>query len=211
MSDHISCRHGATAPSSSERFGSAISVDSSTLRTTPVPPQVGHAPPLLKASTLGTQAMELRAADGAHKRALGGHVQAGRYAMPVGALVAGQAREHEAKVVQKLGGRTERGMHVGDAGPLPQRDCRRHVQHLVHLRARGLADAPARIGGKRLQIAPRAFRVQHAKCQRALPRPRHSGDAHEAVQRHVDVHVLQVVHARPSHLDGARFDVVGVE
>ncbi len=49
MTDHMSERHGATAPCSIVRFGSAISVESSTVRTIPVPEQVGHAPPELNA------------------------------------------------------------------------------------------------------------------------------------------------------------------
>ena len=40
---------GRTAPSSMERPSSGTSDASSTVRTTPVPPQVAHAPPLLKA------------------------------------------------------------------------------------------------------------------------------------------------------------------
>ena len=41
--------HGATAPSSIERDSSGTSVDSSTSRTVPRPPQVGQAPPELNA------------------------------------------------------------------------------------------------------------------------------------------------------------------
>ena len=55
MSDHMREFHGATAPSSMERDSSGTRVDSSTVRTIPVPPQVGQAPSLLKAklSALG--------------------------------------------------------------------------------------------------------------------------------------------------------------
>ena len=49
MTDHMSERHGATAPCSIVKFGSAMSVESSTVRTMPVPEQVGHAPPELNA------------------------------------------------------------------------------------------------------------------------------------------------------------------
>ena len=49
ISFHMSCCHDATAPSSMESDSSGTSVDSSTVRTMPVPPQVVQAPPLLKA------------------------------------------------------------------------------------------------------------------------------------------------------------------
>ena len=67
----------------------------------------------------------------------------------------------------------------------------------------GLRDAAARVGGKRLEVAPRALRVQHAQRQRAFARAGHAGDAHQLPQRDVDVHVLQIVHARPAHLHEA--------
>ena len=51
ISDHISVFQGATAPSSMERDSSGTSVDSSTVRTVPVPPQTGHAPWLLNANS----------------------------------------------------------------------------------------------------------------------------------------------------------------
>ncbi|MDD5890960.1 MAG: hypothetical protein PUC72_00285 [Bacteroidales bacterium] len=50
ISDHISEPQGATAPSSMVRFSSGTRVDSSTVRTMPVPPQQRQAPSLLKAS-----------------------------------------------------------------------------------------------------------------------------------------------------------------
>ena len=51
ISDHISVFHGATAPSSIESDSSGTSVLRSTVRTMPVPLQVGQAPWLLKASS----------------------------------------------------------------------------------------------------------------------------------------------------------------
>ncbi len=49
--DHIRVCHGATAPRSMDNDSSGTRVDSSTVRTMPVPPQVGQAPWLLKASS----------------------------------------------------------------------------------------------------------------------------------------------------------------
>ena len=50
MRSHMRVPHGATAPSSMEIDSSGTSVDSSTTRVTPVPPQVGQAPSELNAS-----------------------------------------------------------------------------------------------------------------------------------------------------------------
>ena len=49
--DHIRLFQGATAPWSMVRLGSGTRVARSTVRTVPVPPQVGQAPWLLKASS----------------------------------------------------------------------------------------------------------------------------------------------------------------
>ena len=51
ISDHIRVCQGATAPSSIVRDSSGTRVDSSTVRTMPVPSQVLQAPWLLKASS----------------------------------------------------------------------------------------------------------------------------------------------------------------
>ena len=118
--------------------------------------------------------------------------------------MAAEAREHEAQVVQKLRGRAERGVHAGDAGPLAQGEGRRYVQHLVHGGASGLGDAPAGVGGKRLQVAATALGVQNAQRERAFARSGYARDAHELPQRHIQREVLQVVHPRPAHLNGGR-------
>ena len=51
ISDHIRLFQGATAPWSMDRDSSGTRVDRSTVRTTPVPPQVRQAPWQLKASS----------------------------------------------------------------------------------------------------------------------------------------------------------------
>ena len=153
---------------------------------------------------LGARAEELHAADGARDGALGSDVQRGRHAVAVGAHMAAHAREQESEAVQELGGGAERAAHSGHGGPLVQREGGGHVQHLVHVGAPCLREAAARVGGERLEVAPRALRVQHAEGERRLSRARHARDGHELVQRDVHVEVLQVVHARPAHLDAVR-------
>ena len=108
---------------------------------------------------LGGGAVEFHAAGGAGDGQIGRHVQGRRVHMPVGTHVAAEAREHETQVVQKLRGGAEGGMDAGNAGPLAQGEGGRHVQHLVHGSASGLGNAPARVGGKRLQVAAAALGV----------------------------------------------------
>ena len=123
--------------------------------------------------------------------------------MPVRAAVAAQAREHEAQRVQKLGLRAEGGADAGYGGALVQRERGGDVLDAFDVGCGGRGHAAARVGGKRLQIAPRAFGVQDAQGERRLARTRHAGNAHEAVQGHVEVDAVQVVHAGPAYLDGA--------
>ena len=158
----------------------------------------------VEGEVLGGGAVEFHAAGGAGNGQLGGHVQGRRVHVPVGTHMAAEAREHEAQVVQKLRGRAEGGVHAGYAGPLAQGEGRRYVQHLVHGGASGLGDAPARVGGKRLQVAATALGVQNAQRERAFARPGNARDAHELPQRHIQREVLQVVHPRPAHLNGGR-------
>ena len=156
----------------------------------------------VEGEVLGGGAVEFHTAGGAGDGQLGRYVQGRRVHVPVGAHMTAEAREHEAQVVQKLRGGAEGGVHAGNAGPLAQGEGRRHVQHFIHGGAAGLGDAPAGIGGERLQVAAAALGVQHAQCERAFARAGNACDAHELPQRHVQAEVLQVVHPRPPHLDG---------
>ena len=158
----------------------------------------------VEGEVLGARTIERLVADRAFERLFGSHVEAGRHVMAVRTFVAAQAREHETQIVEQLGGGSESGMHPGRGRALAQRDGSRHVQDLIHLCACGLTDAAARVGGKRLEIATTALRVQHAQGKRALSRSGYAGDADHLVQRDVDVDVLQVVDARTAHLDGGR-------
>ena len=85
-----------------------------------------------------------------------------------------------------------------------QCERRRYVQHLVHLGVLGLRQATSSIGAERLQVTARALGIKNPQRQRTLARPRHAGNAHEPSQRNIDIHVLEVVHARATHLDSLR-------
>ena len=85
-----------------------------------------------------------------------------------------------------------------------QCECRRHVQHLVHLSMLCLCQPTAGISAERLQITTRALGIQNPQRQRALARTRHAGNAHKPSQRNIDIDVLEVMDARTTYLDSLR-------
>ena len=85
-----------------------------------------------------------------------------------------------------------------------QRECRRHVQYLVHLGVLGLRQATSSIGAERLQVTARALGIKNSQRQRALARARHAGNAHEPPQRNIDIDVLEIVDTCTAHLDSLR-------
>ena len=100
----------------------------------------------------------------------------------VGALVAAEAREHEAQVVEELGGGAKGGVHPGNARALAQGERCRHMAHLVDGGAADLSDAPARVGGERVEVAAAALGVESAERERAFARARYARDAHEGTR-----------------------------
>ena len=124
------------------------------------------------------------------------------------AYVLSATRKQKAQAVEQLGHGTESRAHTRYGRTLVQRERRRHMQHLVDAGTPRLREATARVGGERLEIAPAAFRIEHAKRQRALARTRHAGYTHKFAQWNVDVDVFEVVHPGPAHLDArGGFDV----
>ena len=86
--------------------------------------------------------------------------------MSVRTAVRGKPRKHKAQMIQQFRSRAERAADAWNTGSLPQRQRRRNIQHFVHLRFFRLRHAAARVGRKRFQIPPRAFRVQNAERKR---------------------------------------------
>ena len=121
--------------------------------------------------------------------------------MSIRAAMVSQAGIHQTQTIQKLRTRAEGAANTGHAGTLMQRQRRRHIQRLIHLRLRSLCHPPTGIRGKGFKVAARAFRIQYAQCQRGLARPRHAGYADDLSQRDVDIHVLQIMHPRAADLD----------
>ena len=102
----------------------------------------------------------------AHKLLPGSHGKRRGKPVPVRAPVGRKARKHQPQAVQKLCAGAECAAYAGHAGPLVQRQSGGHIQHFVHLGLCGLRHAPARVGGERIQIPPRALGVHNAQRQR---------------------------------------------
>lgn len=110
--------------------------------------------------------------------------------------VRSQAREHKPQAVEQLGAGAEGAADTRHAWPLVECDGGGNICYFIDLRLGSLRHAPARIGGQRLQIAPRPFGVEHPERQRRFARSRHASDADDAVERNIYIHVFEVVDAR---------------
>ena len=138
----------------------------------------------------------------ADQRLFGRHGKAGL--QPVAALragVAGQAGVHQPQAVQQLGAGAKGAADAGHGGPLVQGQRRRDVQHLIHGGLGRLCHAAAGVGGKGIQIPPGTLGIQHTQCKAGFARAGHTRHAHDLAQRHIHVHIFQVVHPCAADLD----------
>ena len=85
--------------------------------------------------------------------------------------VRSQAREHKPQAVEQLGAGAEGAADTRHAWPLVECDGGGNICYFIDLRLGSLRHAPARIGGQRLQIAPRPFGVEHPERQRRFADP----------------------------------------
>ena len=146
---------------------------------------------------LGPGRIEPMAAVRADELLLGRDGQRRRMVMPaVRTAVRSQAREHKPQAVEQLGAGAEGAADTRHAWPLVECDGGGNICYFIDLRLGSLRHAPARIGGQRLQIAPRPFGVEHPERQRRFARSRHASDADDAVERNIYIHVFEVVDAR---------------
>ena len=145
-----------------------------------------------------------RARSSAFQASARGDGQRRRYHVAVGAAVFGQTGEHQPQCVQQLGSGAEGTADAGDPGPLVQRQRRRHVQNLIHLRPGRLCHAPPGIGRERFQITSGAFGVEDPKSERGFAGAGDSGDSDDLIQRDIDVDVFQIVYSGAADLNGFR-------
>ena len=97
---------------------------------------------------------ERNTADRAYDGPFRSHVHGWFRIMAVGTAVAGKSRKHKTQDIQKFRSRSECTADAGNAGPLAQRQGRRHIQDLVDLGLLSLGHTASCISGQGFQIAP---------------------------------------------------------
>ena len=133
-----------------------------------------------------------------------GYGKAGRAVVPVGAAMAGEAREHQAQAVQEFGPGAESGTYAGHSGPLMQCDGGRHIKDIVHIGLGGETHPPAGICGQRVQIPSGAFGIQHSQGKGRLAAPAYSRDPYNLPQRDVNIYIFKVMDPRATHFYAVR-------
>lgn len=120
----------------------------------------------------------------------------------VGRIGAGTRIHHPHQAGQ--GGDTAHGgTRVAGASLLLQRHRRRQAVDRIDVRHAGLVDQSPRIGSHRLEVAPLGLGIDGAKGQRGLAGAGDTREHHQRVTRDGDVHLLEVVLARATHLHEA--------
>ena len=153
---------------------------------------------------LRAERLHLGAAHRADDRPLERDVRRRVEHVAVRAGVVAQAGGHEAQAVEQFAHRAEGAADAGHARPLVQRERRRHMLDRVELRFAALRDAAARVRGEPLQVAARAFRVEHAERERRFARPGDARHGHHFADRHLHIHALEIVHPRARDVDCLR-------
>ena len=157
----------------------------------------------IECEVLRARPVKMLAANRADDFLHGRHGKRRRRVVSVRTAVARESREHQTQAVQQLGHGAEGAADSGHAGPLVQRQRRRNIAHVVHICPRGLCHPSSCVGGKRFQIAARAFRVEHAQRQGGFSRAGDPGDADDAVQGNIHVNIFQIMYSGPAHFHTA--------
>ena len=111
------------------------------------------------------------------------------------AMHAADAGEEQPQVVVDLGDRADRRARVLRRALLVDADRRRQPVDLVDVGLLHLAEELPRIGGQGLDVAALALGVDRVERKARLAAAGQAGDDDQAVARHLDVDVLQVVFA----------------
>ena len=117
----------------------------------------------------------------------------------VGAVRHADAGEEQAQVVVDLGDGADRGAGVAAGRFLVDGDGRRQALDEVDVGLVHLAEELAGVGGQRLDVAALALGVDGVEGQRALTRPRQTGEDNELVAGQLEVDALEVVFACSLH------------
>ena len=106
------------------------------------------------------------------------------------------AGEQQAHVVVDFGDRRHGGARIVRGGSLFDGDGRRKPFDVIHVGLAHHAQELARVGRKRLHVAPLAFGVDGVEGQRGLAGPGQAGDHDQPVARQGEIDSLEVVRAR---------------
>ena len=157
----------------------------------------------IEGQLFGGGSAEAHPAFGADQLFPGGHQQRRGNIVPVGTAMAGKPGIHEPQAVQQLRTCAEGAADAGDAGPLMQGQCGRHIEDLVHGGVSRLSHPAAGIGGQSFQIPAGSFRIEDPQGQRGFPGPGHTGNAYNPVQGNIHIDIFQVVYPRSPDLNGS--------
>ena len=99
-------------------------------------------------------------------------------------------RVQQPQVIVDLGDRTDGGARAAAGGLLLDRNRRAQAVDRIHVRPLHLVQKLARVGGKRLHVAPLALGVNRVEGERTFPRSAQARDHGKRVARDLDVDVL---------------------
>ncbi len=111
------------------------------------------------------------------------------------------SREEQPHIVVDLGHRADRRARILRRRLLLDRDRRRQALDRIDVGLLHELEELPGIGRQALDIAALALGIDGVESERRLARARQPGDHHQAVARHVDVDVLEVVLARAANPD----------
>ena len=119
--------------------------------------------------------------------------------MSVGTAMIRQARIHESKSVEELRPRAEGAANAWRRGALMQSERGGGVKDVVDACFRRLRHASTSVGGKRFEIASRAFCVEDSKRQRGFSGAGDADNSDDFIKRDIDVDVFEIMDLRAAH------------
>ena len=111
------------------------------------------------------------------------------------------AGEQQAHVVVDFGDGADCGTRVFRGGFLFDGNGRTEARDMIDIGLLHHVEKLPRIGAERFHIAPLPLGIDRIEGQRRFARPRQAGNHHQPVARNVHIDILEVMFARPAHLD----------
>ena len=123
------------------------------------------------------------------------------FAAALRAKRAARARVEQAQIIVNFGGRRHGRARIARRIFLLDRDGGSDPGNLIHIGFFNALEKLPRVRRKRLDVPPLPLGVNRVKRQTRFPRSRNPRDDRDGVMRNVEADVLQVVNARPEHMD----------